>query len=250
MASVKKGQLQPGPNYPTMSGGVHPEIYNYLKDKYGRENVCWPLIAYDLQTQQVQGILYEVNRGNRVNESITKPFFGSMAFPEYKLDYSSSHRSMVPIPLGHQIPWTGPPDILGPQYESSYEFVTKHGGLNTIDIDYAWHGSNGSLFGLETSTFYMKMNTKSYAEHLVQQVIEKRLSRKGAHHLNVLTHVAWKVGIKMSLVFFNVLGHSNTILTEGHVYSILLDTNTAQKLHSGIFVAGDYLLFSEWLSSL
>lgn len=139
---------------------------------------------------------------------------------------------------------------MAPQYESSYEFVTKHGGLNTIDIDYAWHGSDGSLFGLETSTFYMKMNTKSYAEHLVQQVIEKRLSRKGAHHLNVLTSVAAKIGIKMSLVFFNVLGHSNTILTDGYVYSIPLNSETAQKLHSGGFVAGDYLPFSEWLSSL
>ena len=248
--NVKKGQPQPGPNYPTMSGRVHPEIYDYLIDRYGRENVCWPIIAYDLQTQQVHCILYEVNQENRVNESITKPFFGPVAFPEYRLDYNSSPRSKAPIPLGHQIPWTGPLDILAPQYQCSYEFVTKHGGLNTVDIDYAWHGSDGRSFGLETSTFYMKMNTKSYAEHLVQQVIDKRLSRKGAHHLNVLAQVASKIGIKMSLVFFNVLGHSNAILTKGYVYSIPLDTDAAQKLHSGVFVAGDYLLFSDWLSSL
>lgn len=62
--------------------------------------------------------------------------------------------------------------------------------------------------------------------------------------------MAARIGIKMSLIFFNVLGHSNNIVTDGHVYSIALDTETAQKLHSGVFVAGDYLLFSEWLSSL
>ena len=201
-------------------------------------------------TLNVKYILIEVNSQNNVNEMREQPLLGPTPFPEYKLDYTISPRPQIPVPLGHKIPWKGPSGILSTEYNSSYEFVTQRGGLSTIDVDYVWQKPNEELFGLETSTFYMGMRNEKYAEYLVRKFIEKRSSRRGAHHFRILTQAASKIGIEMSLVFFNVLGHSNIINTKGYVYAIPLNITTAQKLHSGIFVKGEYLPFSEWLNSL
>lgn len=247
---VRKQMTQPGPKYPPMAIGVHPEIHNHLTKKYGEMNVCWPILAYDLDTQGIQFVILEINAKNDVNRMIRKPLLGPTPFPEYKLDYTISPRSKMPIPIGHKIPWKGPTNVLSTKYNSSYEFVTQHGGMHTIDVDYVWKKPNGELFGLETSTFFMDMKTENYAEYLVQKFIEKRVSRRGAHHLRVLAKAASKIGIQMSLVFFNVSGHSNIIKTGGHAYSIPLNATTAQKMHSGIFVKGRYLTFSDWLNSL
>lgn len=249
MRSEKK-PTQPGPKYPFMTIEFHPQIYNHLRDKYGEKNVCWPILVYDLNTLDVQYILIEVNSKNSVNRMIEEPFLGPIPFPEYKLDYTISPRSKIPVPLGHKIQWKGPPDILSTRYNSSYEFVTQRGGLYTIDVDYVWQKPDGGLFGLETSTFYMNMKTEKYTEYLVRKFIEKRASRKRAHHFHILTQAASKISIQMSLVFFNVVGHSNIIKTDGYVYSIPLNVTTAQKLHSSIFVKGKYLPFSDWLNSL
>ena len=248
--SFEKNPTQPGPKYPSMTIGVHPEIYNHLRDKYGEKNLCWPILAYDLGTLNVQYILIEVNSKNNVNKLRKQPLLGPTPFPEYKLDYMISPRPRIPTPLGHNIQWKGPLDILSPKYNSSYDYVTQRGGLNTIDVDYVWQKPNGELFGLETSTFFMDMKTEKYTEYLVRKFIEKRASRKSAHHFYILSQAASKIGIQMSLVFFNVVRHTNIIITGGHVYAIPLNVTTAQKLHSGIFVKGEYLLFSEWLNSL
>lgn len=241
---------QPGPKYPAMTIGAHPEILSQLRSKYGEKNVCWPILAYDLNTLDVQYIIIEVNAKNNVNRMIEKPLLGPNPFPEYRLDYTISPRQKLPIPLGHKIPWKGSRNILSTSYNSSYEFVTRHGGIYTIDADYVWKKPNGEAFGLETSTFYMDMTTEDYAEYLVRKFIEKRVSRKSAHHLHVLAKAASKIGIQMSLVFFNVFGHSNIIKTEGCAYSIPLNINTAQEMHSGVFVKGKFLPFSDWLDSL
>ncbi|MDH5733882.1 MAG: hypothetical protein OEY88_08900 [Candidatus Bathyarchaeota archaeon] len=241
---------QPEPKYPTMTIGAHPEIHNHLRKKYGVENVCWPILVYDLDTKDVDYLIIEVNAKNNVNREIREPLLGPAPFPEYKLDYTISPRHKMPIPLSHKIPWKGSTDILSAKYNSSYEFVTQHGGIYTIDVDYVWKKPNGELFGLETSTFYMDMRTEKYAEYLVQKFIETRVSRRGAHHLHVLARAASKIGIQMSLVFFNVLGHSNIIKTDGYAYSIPLNITTAQEMHSGVFVKGKYLTFSDWLNSL
>ena len=45
--SPEKNPTQPGPKYPSMTIGVHPEIYSHLRDKYGEESVCWPILVYD-----------------------------------------------------------------------------------------------------------------------------------------------------------------------------------------------------------
>jgi len=248
--SSKKKLTQPGPKYPSMTIGVHPEIYNHLRAEYGEKNVCWPILVYDLSTLDIQYILIEVNSENNINQIRKRPLLGPAPFPEYKLDYMISPRPRIPTPLGHKIPWKGPSDILLPKYNSSYEFVTQRGGLNTIDVDYVWQKPNGELFGLETSTFYMNMKTEEYTEHLVRRFIEERASRKRAHHFHILSQAASKIGIQMSLVFLNVLGHSKIIRTKGYVYSIPLNVTSAKQLHSGIFVKGEYLLFSEWLNSL
>lgn len=232
-----------------MAGGVHPELYKYLAAKFGHENVCWPIVAYDLNTQKIQGILFEVNQRNQVNSHITHAFFDSKNFPEYKLDYQRIPRQTTPFPLDHSIPWRGPREILCPEYKSSYEYVVKNRDLNTIDLDYSWR-HNACFFGLETTSFFMKMKTEAYAEHLVKQVIEKRLSRKGAHHLNILAQIAEKNSITMSLVFLNVVEHTNLVVTDSYVYLIPLTVENASKLHSGIFVQGKYMPYSEWLTSL
>lgn len=241
---------QPEPRYPTMAIGAHPQVYNYLKEKYGEKNVCWPILAYDLTTQNIQFIIIEVNSKNSVNRKIGNGFLGPDPFLEYKLDYVVTPRPKKPEPLGHTIPWQGPKNIMSTKYSSSYEYVTHQRGLNTIDVDYVWRTPDGELFGLETSTFFMPMKTEKYAEYLVKKFIEKRVSRKGAHHLHVLAQAASRIGIQLHLVFFNVFGHSNIINPKGYAYSIVLNTTTAHKMHSGTFVKGTYLPFSDWLGTL
>lgn len=246
----KNKEIQPGPKYPNMAISIHPELHQSLRNKYSENNICWPILAYDINSLTVKYILIEVNSKNHVNSSQNESFLGPSPFPEYKLDYTKSPRDQTPIPLGHNRPWSGPKNILSLNYQSSYEFVTTEGGLNTIDIDYVWRTPEGTLYALETSTFYNYMSTEGYAKHLVKRFIEERASRKRAHHFRILAEVASSIGIQMSLVFFNVVGHSNKIRTDGYIYSIPLNIINAKKMHKGIFVEGEYLKFSTWLDSL
>jgi len=224
-------------------------IYRALIERYGQRNICWPIIAYNLEGPSVRFLMIEVNALNRTNEHVLGPFLGPAPYPEYRLDYLADPRPPLPIPLGHDHAWPGPKDIIANLYASSYEFVTTKGGLNTIDIDYVWR-TNCGLRGLELTTFYNEMSSRTYAEHLVQRFIEERAGRRGAHQFALQAEVAEKKSIELHLAFVNTEGHSLNVKTDGKVYVILLDRDAARTLHSGQLVCGEYLDFSEWLLEL
>jgi len=240
---------QPGPRYPKMAIAPMGPIYSAITKKYGGQSVCWPLMAYDLQEQTIEFLMLEVNALNKINQHISGPFLGPKPYPEYKLDYLSKPRVDLPVPLGHNLPWPGPKDIMDSSFSNSYEYVTIKRGMNTIDVDYIWRTNHG-LKGLEVSTFYNEMTDKRYAEHLVREFIEKRAARKGAHQFALQAKIAAETEIDLSLVFANTIGHTLDLRTDGKVYSIHIDPSTAQALHAGNFVQGEFLDFNSWLTQL
>lgn len=244
---------QPPANYPGMTTVQCPELLEYLTNRYGRENVRWPVIFYQAGNMQPLWLTFEVNQRNTTNAGMTGRFFEQGALPEYFIDYTSSPRQVIPLTSQ---PWPDPPGsaIIAPRHSSSYNYIESRDNrsLNTIDIDYVWKQANGQHFMLELSTFWVRMVNVEKAVWLVQQAIKKRFAAAQAHHLRILARVARLQGITLSLVFVNVVDKgSNEIFTAGNVFVIPLSEEIADSIHRGEFPARyQFLPWSTWMASL
>jgi hypothetical protein len=95
------------------------------------------------------------------------------------------------------------------------------------------------------------MNTVETAKRLVGQFIAKRTAVANAHQFRLLAEVAEMQQIRLNLVFLNVRKGTNEIITNGNVFVIPINRETAEQLHGGYFPK-DYKFGSwrAWLASL
>lgn len=245
--------MQPRPTYPGMTTVQSQDIIQHLIAKYGNENISWPVIFYRSDNLQPLWLTFEVNEKNTTNAGISSPFFQNGQLPEFSIDYLLSERQVMPLT---DYPWPNPPgdEIIKGQHASTYSYVMgrNNKSFNTIDIDYVWRTRNLQYFGLELSTFWVPMNNVDRARGLVEKFIERRAAVRNAHQFRMLAQVAQMQQISLDLVFVNVKGkESNEILTDGNVFVIPIDADTAGRLHQGCFPTRyQFLSFREWLSTL
>lgn len=245
--------MQPRPTYPGMTTVQSQDIIQHLITKHGNTNICWPVIFYRADKLQPLWLTFEVNEKNATNAGISSRFFRDGRLAEFFIDYLQSERQVIPLT---DVPWPNPPgdEIIKEQYVSTYSYVMSRNNqsFNTIDIDYVWRTKGSQYFGLELSTFWVPMNNVNTARRLVEKFIERRPAVRNAHQFTMLAQVAQMQQISLDLVFVNVKGKdSNEILTEGNVFVIPIDPDTAENLHRGNFPSRyQFLSFREWLSTL
>jgi hypothetical protein len=243
---------QPRPTYPGMTTVQSEHILERIRTRHGIASTCWPVIFYRSEDLQPSYLTFEINKSNSTNRGLTTRFFDSGQLPEFIINYLPPRRYILPLTKAQ---WPDPPgeEIIRSTYSSTYEYVmsSQNSVYNTIDIDYVWRSTTNEYFGLELTTFWVPMNTVETAKRLVGQFIAKRTAVANAHQFRLLAEVAEMQQIRLNLVFLNVRKGTNEIITNGNVFVIPINRETAEQLHGGYFPK-DYKFGSwrAWLASL
>ena len=244
---------QPPPRYPARAITQYPTITETLRDRYGPS--YWPVIWYELETQTIVGVTYEVNARNDTNAALRGTTdavlsTGGRLIAEAFADYVAEPRE-PPQLLAPKIATGWPPeDLTAPAYTDTYQYVTSNPSVSTVDLDYLWW-TGEHWRGLELTTFYVRMRTEVDARHLIRRFIEERVGRPGAHQMMILARFADRMAISMRLVFVNVVSSTDDSLVEdGNVAIMPLDIATAEQLQNGDIPDFRFAQFSRWLQSL
>lgn len=245
--------VQSGPKYPAKADG-HPEITNYLKKKYG-DNLVWPILWHYRNNLTIHSVGYEVNEKNNTNlyinsnHSIIKEMNNDYV---YTYDFTSEPKKLNPLKNKYIFKY---PQKAINECMNSYEYVSNNSlnttGISTIDIDYLWMDNEGKVKGLEVTTLFMPMYSKERAIELLKSIIEKRFSKRGAYHLDLITKAAEEIfNAKLIFVCVNNEVGKNNVLQDSNVLWFELDSQQAREIHEGIIPENTKLVFEDFESFL
>ncbi len=216
---------QANPTYKDATGKVEEPIVIPLIQKYGIENVCWPIVLSN--SANVLGYLYEINKQNSVNLSPTEKPVSASGLPDFHLDYCGDPRTARP-----NEEWLE--EFIKQGYDCSYDFVPRS-IYSTVDLDYVW--TDGSCFkGFELTTFYVHFSDKNHAANLVAKMNRRQSWQgpEGAHALHRIADAALDLRVTFYLVCVNTTGGvGSSIDTSSSVYFFPLTHQTIDRLSSG-----------------
>jgi len=234
---------QTTPNYPHMTSLSNRIVLEKLIEKYGYENIVWPLVW--MEGEPTMWYTYERIDLSDVNSKGDSRPVSKSGLSSHFVDYLSNPREIVPAnpALNESV------DL---KYKCSYEYVigSKYA---TVDIDYAWL-KDGSWRGLEFTTFWKDFSSRAIVEDLTIKM-NRRPSwqgQAGAHGIRKLIEAANDLGIEYYLVGVNTTGGvSNNIKTDGNYFSFRLTHEAIDNILAGRLPDGyNFGKFSEFLDWL
>lgn len=217
-------QMQP--NYPLMTSSVNEIIIKPLIDKYGEENVVWPIVL--IANDQIDSYLYEVNKECTINlETDNRPISQSGKL-SYSTDYRDQNRILKPSS-------TKLNELISNEYESSYKAILKSEVFNSVDLDYVWKNNNGWK-GLELTTMWMPFKDLNETERLIK-MMHRRPSWQGSngpHGIRTLIDASVDLNLDYWMACVNTKDRvSNNLKTDGNVYRFPLTHANVDRLLKG-----------------
>ena len=230
------------PIYGDMASCTNPIIQSYIKETYGKDNLCWPIVW--LKEDQIIWYTYERTRKCDTNQPSTNKPSSLAGKSSYFVDYLSNPRVMVPLKK-ELLP------SIGPMYNCSYDYIPTS-EYNTVDIDYVWKKTE-SWVALEFITWHKRFTSVEEAERLIS-FINRRPSWQGpAAQIAIKKQIdaAKDLGCKYTMGCVNSEGVSNKIVTDGNAYWFELNTNQLDRLLNARVPEGAVFgTFKQFLNSL
>lgn len=225
-----------------MASCTNPVIQSYLKGRYGKDNLCWPIVWF--KDDQIIWYTYERTSKCDTNQPNTNKPSSSSGKNNYFIDYLSNPRNIVPSNAALQ------PSI-NMVYNCSYDYILGS-EYNTVDLDYVWK-KNERWTALEFTTWYKPFTSTKEAERLIS-FINRRPSWQGSKGQNALKkqiEAAEDFRCKYIMGCANADGVSNKIITEGNAYWFELNMNQLDRLLKGRVPEGaSFGTFNQFLNSL
>ena len=218
------------PNYPEATGQPPGFLSERLIEKYGTENVVWPVILGRRQgDESTVAYIYERNHENQVNSPQDNRPNSRTGIPNVFLDYTDEER---------QLPQDTPRELLplfGKEFERSYDFIQQQGNaLYTVDIDLMWN-CEGQWRALEFTTYNEKFTSEARAEHLLSTMNRRPSWQKGNQEaLRAIVEAADDLSASLRMVAVNTTeGVNQGHLLSGNAYWFPLSHAQINRLASG-----------------
>lgn len=235
---------QAKPHYLEATKTSDPIIVKELCERYGYNNVIWPIVLSKNETTICY--YYERNFDRLINSKDDNRPSSSEHRDCFYIDFTVNPRLIFPrnelfVPF------------IDAKYKCSYDYIIDS-PYSSVDLDYAWKRKNDKWVGMELTTFYLNFINQSKAEDLIMK-FNRRPSwqgKAGAHALRRIVAAAEDLGIEYYLVCVNTVSKvGSEIKTNGNVYFFRLNNKQIDKLVEGeipknaVFCSfGDFL---EWL---
>ena len=217
---------QMNPNYPYMTSGVNNIFTEPLIERYGANNVIWPIVL--ISGNKIHSYLYEVNWQCNINSQTDNRPISQASLTNFYVDYTEDPREIIP-------PSKELEELIAEKYNTSYEAVVKSDNFNSVDLDYAWkYGDNWKA--MEFTTLWMPLKNKQEAERLVKMFV-RRPSWKGPngpHGIRSLINASSDLQMNYWMVCANsVKGVSNELVTDGNAYWFPLTHDNIDRIMRG-----------------
>lgn len=215
---------QAQPQYPNVTSHINPIIKDHLKNAYGEENLCWPIIW--LVADEIQWYTFELTshcdanleNGNRPNSAA--------GLNRYFVDYTSSPRRIIPH-SSQLLP------SIAHDYSCSYDYITDIGfGYRTVDINFLWR-KNSKWHALDLTTFYKPFTDRAEAERVISYLRRRPTWKHGVQAVYSQIEAAQDFGcVRYIMGCVNTVSRdvSDRIDTNGNAYWFPLDANNIQNI--------------------
>jgi hypothetical protein len=214
------------PNYPYMTSGVNNIFSKPLIERYGLQNVIWPIVL--ISENQIHSYLYEVNEKTNINSQNDNRPDSQAQLINFYIDYTKDPRSIIP-PSNELI------ELISDNYNTSYEAIVKSKEFNSVDLDYAWKTGVGWK-AMEFTTLWMPLKNKREAERLIKMFV-RRPSWKGTHGphgIRILINASDDLQMNYWMVCANsVKGVSNELVTDGNAFWFQLNHENIDRIING-----------------
>lgn len=232
------------PNYPHMTSSVNDVFINPLIEKYGNENVIWPIVF--IKDDAIHSYLYEVNADNSLNTQEDNRPISNSDKTSFFADYTSDPRILTPESKELSA-------VIDEDNTCCYDFSLKSDEFNTVDLDYVWQTSDGWK-AIELTTLWMPLSSKKEAERLVK-MFKRRPSWKGAkgpHGIRRLIQASSDLNLDYWMICVNSKkGVSNDLVTDGNVFGFPLTDSNIDRILKGEAPEnsrfGSFAKFLDWL---
>ena len=216
---------QMNPNYPQMTSSVNEHITEPLIEKYGCQNVIWPIVLMSDST--IHSYLYEVNDICTINSIDNNRPESATGIQSVFIDYTAKPREIIPLNEGLI-------EIIDEKFSNSYEAILSSKTFNSADLDYIWLTENGWK-GMEFTTFYKSFFNRGEAERIIK-MMNRRPSwqgKNGPHAIRMLISAAIDLGVSYWMICVNTKGVSNDIVVDGNAYGFPLNNENVDRLIKG-----------------
>ena len=235
---------QKPPKYPHMASCANPVIQSYLRNNYGSEHVCWPIVW--LRGNHVQFYTFELTDYCDTNSASGRRPVSLSSKGCHFVSYIDTPRAIVP-PEPLLIP------SIASQYECSYDYVIRS-DYATVDLDYVWERDD-TWFALEVTTWWKPFFSQSEAERLIP-TMSRRPSWASIHGGSAILkqiEAAGDLGIsRFIMACVNTRGGvDNDLDVEGNAYWFdLSPAQVSRLLASRLPQNANYGSFAELLKDL
>lgn len=235
---------QMNPNYPYMTSGVNNIFTEPLIDRYGLNNVVWPIVL--IKENSIHSYLYEVNTECNINSPADNRPASQASLINFYVDYTKDPRKIIP-PSQELV------ELIAEKYNTSYEAVINSDNFNSVDLDYAWKADE-NWKAMEFTTLWMPLQNKQEAERLVKMFV-RRPSWKGPngpHGIRTLINASTDLNLDYWMVCANSKkGVSNELVTDGNAFWFPLNHNNIDRILRGIAPANsEFGTFEELIAWL
>ena len=231
------------PTYSIATGKPEEPIVRELIDKYGYDNISWPIILNS--DNKTIAYLYERNEKNKINSEYDNRPSSSSGLPTFFLDYTSHPRQIAPR-ADFLI------NFVDEKFSCSYDYIINS-PFSTVDLDYVWN-FEGGFKGFELTTFWMDFYSHSRAAELVSKMCRRPSWQgpNGAHALHKIVDCAADLGIDYYLVCVNTVSKvGSNIKTSGNVFFFRLNHEQIDRLSRGLppqyYQFCNFSQFLDWL---
>jgi len=217
---------QMNPNYPYMTSGVNNIFTEPLIERYGLNNVIWPIVL--IRNNNIHSYLYEVNGQCNINAQTDNRPLSQAGLVNFYADYTVDPRSIIPS-LDELN------ELISDNYNTSYQAVIKSENFNSVDLDYAWKiGERWKA--MEFTTLWMPLKNKQEAERLIKMFVRRPSWRgpNGPHGIRSLINASADLQINYWMVCANsVVGVSNELVTGGNAFWFPLNHENINRIMGG-----------------
>lgn len=219
------------PTYPEATGRAPRFLVERLVEKYGAENMVWPVILGNRQGDNATiAYIYERNYQNQINSAQDTRPTSNRGVPNVFLDYLSRER---------QLPQDAPQELtalFGSAFNRSYDYIQEQGEtLFTVDIDLMWNREE-EWRALEFTTYHNQFTTLQRAESLISTMYRRPSWRtgEGAVALHRIVEAAEDLNADLRMVAVNTTqGINESYRTDGNAYWFPLSHSQIERLANG-----------------
>ena len=232
------------PKYPLMTSSVNRVISNPIIEKYGFENIIWPIVV--IKDNKIHSYLYEKSDFCNIN-SIDDNRPSSISFKKtFFIDYTKQELKIYPKSNDLL-------EFVAKGMKCSYDRDLSMTSYNTADLDYVWKVNN-KWKAIEFTTLWMPLFSKAESERLVG-LFNRRPSWKGSngpHGMRKLIDAAHDLDIEYWMVCANSKkGVSNNIITSGNSFWFKLTHDNIDRILKGYPIVnshfGSFTDLIDWL---